>query len=446
MTDRRVPRVALFTDSYAEANGIARLSRAIETYAAERRLPFLCVHGARATRLIDRGAVRRLELRRSAAAFGIEHDLAFDPLLWRHYAAVRGVVSTFQPDIVHITGPSDVGQLGALLGHRLRVPIVGSWHTNLHQYAALRSSRWCQWLPSSLRRQALSGLERGVLAATLQFYRIPRLLLAPNRELVALLADRTGKHTRLMKHGVDARAFSPGPAHDRDAPVRIGFVGRLSAEKCVRRLAALRQELRTNGVAAEFVFIGAGAERSWLEREMPDAQFHGVLRGEPLSRAYASLDLFAFPSPSETFGLAVLEAMASGVAVLAMAQGGPAFIVEHAISGWLAGNERDFMDGGVRLARDRNLRLRLGAAARARALEWSWDAVCDELYDVYAAAATPPETDAPGVGKTPAAPTTRRPMWSAMRSVVRIPLRLEGVHELPGHATSGPRSFHRALP
>ena len=81
-----------------------------------------------------RHSVQRLELRRSPAAFRLEHDLSFDPLLWRHYGAVTRVLHEFRPDVIHVTGPSDVGQLGALLGHRMHVPMVFSWHTNLHQY------------------------------------------------------------------------------------------------------------------------------------------------------------------------------------------------------------------------------------------------------------------------------------------------------------------------
>ena len=383
MKTNRTPRVALFTDSYAEANGIARLSRALERSAERRGRPLLCVHGGQAMRVVSGDSVQRLELPRSAAAFRLEHDLAFDPLFWRHYGRVRDAVVAFQPDVLHITGPSDVGQLGALIGHRLHIPIVGSWHTNLHQYAALRSMKWCRWLPVAAQRRVLPAIERHALTATLQFYRIPRVLLAPNEELVALLANRTGKATHLMKHGVDCDTFAPGPPHASDAAVRIGFVGRLSAEKRVRLIATLQRALRANGVACQFVFIGEGTERRWLQREMPDAQFNGVLQGGALARAYASLDLFVFPSPSETFGLAVLEAMASGVAVLAMAQGGPGFVIEHGVSGWLAASEQEFLAAGLTLARDSDLRARLGRAARGSALGWSWDSVSDQLYDVY---------------------------------------------------------------
>ena len=383
MKTNRTPRVALFTDSYAEANGVARLSRALESSAERRGRPLLCVHGGPSTRVVSTDTVQRIQLSRSAMAFRLEHDLAFDPLFWRHYATVRDAVVAFQPDVLHITGPSDAGQLGALIGHRLHIPTVGSWHTNLHQYAALRSVKWCRWLPAAARRRALCAIERHALTATLQFYRIPRVLLAPNEELVALLATRTGKATHVMKHGVDCDTFAPGPPRARNAPVRIGFVGRLSAEKRVRLIATLHRVLRADGVACEFVFVGEGTERRWLEGEMPDAQFNGVLQGEALARAYASLDVFVFPSPSETFGLAALEAMASGVAVLAMAQGGPSFFIDHGVSGWLAANEQEFLAAGVTLARDSELRARLGRAARDSALAWSWDSVSDQLYDVY---------------------------------------------------------------
>jgi len=383
ITSGRPARVALFTDSYAEANGIARLSRALETNAGRRGLPFLCVHGGDITQLMAHDSVQRLELRRSRAAFRLEHDLSFDPLFWRHYRRVKAALTAFRPDVVHITGPSDVGQLGALLAHRMHIPIVGSWHTNLHQYAALRSSHWYGWLPSAARGRLRAAIERRALAATLLFYKIPRVLLAPNEDLVALLANRTGKVTYLMKHGVDSRSFAPGQPKVGGPSVRIGFVGRLSAEKHVRLLATLERALRTSGSACEFVVIGEGAERAWLQRAMPAAHFCGVLEGEELARAYASLDLFVFPSQSETFGLAVLEAMSSGVAVLAMARGGPSFVIQHGISGWLARSEREFLDAGRMLVRNRELLTRLGRAARTSALTWSWDIVSDELYNIY---------------------------------------------------------------
>src|SRR5262245_39150969 len=114
MMSRRVPRIALFTDSYYEANGVARTAGALEAFAARRDRPMLVVHGGRENRTIETGSVIRLELQRWAGtSCALEHDLWFDLALWRHAARVTQALRDFRPDIVHLTGPSDVGLLGA---------------------------------------------------------------------------------------------------------------------------------------------------------------------------------------------------------------------------------------------------------------------------------------------------------------------------------------------
>jgi phosphatidylinositol alpha 1,6-mannosyltransferase len=188
-----------------------------------------------------------------------------------------------------------------------------------------------------------------------------------------------------MGHGVDLDEFSAGrrtrprPA----APVRIGYVGRLSAEKHVRRLADVDRALASAGVAHSFAVVGDGAERPWLERHLPAGSCLGVLTGERLARAYADMDVFVFPSTSDTFGLVVLEAMASGVPVVAIAAGGPKYVVDTGESGWLTTGNDELIAAVVRLARDPLLRERLGQGARRRAAAWSWDAVFDGVYDAY---------------------------------------------------------------
>jgi glycosyltransferase involved in cell wall biosynthesis len=162
-------------------------------------------------------------------------------------------------------------------------------------------------------------------------------------------------------------------------------VGRLSAEKNVRMLAAVERTLIASGLTAyRFVIIGEGSERPWLEQHMTRAELPGVLRGSALARAYADMDLFVFPSETDTVGNVVLEAMASGVPVIAMAQGGPKFIVEPNVSGLLVNDERELAAASLTLIRDRARRERMRMAARARAATLSWDRIFDSVYSVYA--------------------------------------------------------------
>ncbi|HEV3061190.1 MAG TPA: glycosyltransferase [Vicinamibacterales bacterium] len=378
------PRIALFTDSFHEANGVARTGRALESYAARHDLPFLCVHAGEQTRVFQNGSVTRVELRRGGlGSFGLEHDLRFDVFLWRYTRLVSQALRSFAPDILHFTGPSDIGQLGAYLGYRMDIPMVGSWHTNLHEYASRRLLTRCRWLSEKGRMAMRLWVERRALSATLLFYRIPRAIFAPNDELHRLLERRLGKPTYDMSRGVDTTLFTPARRRRDDGTINIGFVGRLSPEKNVRALADVDRALAATATPFRMTIVGEGSEAAWLRTHLPHASFPGVLRGDALADAYADMDLFVFPSETETVGNVVLEAMASGVPVVAMARGGPRFIAADAASAVLANNTAGLIDAAVMLARDDARRRRMAEAARAQALRRSWDSVFAGVYDVY---------------------------------------------------------------
>lgn len=378
-------KVALFCDSHYEANGVARTTGALEDYAARRDLRLLTVHAGPVTRHSEEGSIRRLELARSRLSFAIEHDMRFDMAMWRHLDRVTRALLRFKPDVLHFTGPSDVGQLGAYLGYRLGIPMVGSWHTNLHEYAARRAP--LRWI-GSRGRPVRAWIEDRTLSMCVLFYRIPRVVVAPNEEWAALLGRRTGKRTFVMSRGVDTVMFDPAKRNRTDGRIHIGYVGRLSPEKSVRVLADLERALTAHGMSnIRFIIVGDGNERAWLARTMQHASFTGVLRGDELATAYANMDLFAFPSETETVGNVVLEALASGVAVVAMAHGGPRFVATSPAA-LLAENHDQFVETAADLARDGARRAAMGLAARAHALERSWDAIFDELYRTYAVAAS----------------------------------------------------------
>src|ERR1035437_8606700 len=155
MSDR-TPRVAYFPDSFHEVNGVAHTSRHFEAFARRRNLPFLCVRaGDRAESVLKDGNVWTLELPRGLLSFALEKDLRYDAAFLRHIPLIGEVLERFKPNLIHITGPSEVGMLGAGLAHHLGLPLAASWHTNVHEYTARRSGWFLRLLPE--RHSAATG-------------------------------------------------------------------------------------------------------------------------------------------------------------------------------------------------------------------------------------------------------------------------------------------------
>jgi len=379
------PRVALFADTFHEVNGAARTCREWYAFAQRRQIPFLCVRCGPAPGASGEGPVRTLELARSRWAFPVDPDLRFDPRLMRWLAPVEAELKKFRPDYIHVTSPGDLGIAGAILAARLHTPLAASWHTNLHEFAARRVARMLEWIPREARASAAGWVEDFVMDRVCWFFARAAAIFAPNPELAGVLRRRTGKPVFPMGRGIDTSLFHPSRRSRPDGGLVIGYVGRLMPEKNLRLLARVEAALRGAGFAEARVQItGAGSERQWLERNLSRATFTGVLRGEGLARAYADMDIFAFPSRTDTFGNVVQEALASGVPAVVTDAGGPRFIVRDGETGLVAASDDEFCDCVVALARDQTLRRRMADAARRQVENQSWDAVFDEVYTGYA--------------------------------------------------------------
>ena len=398
----RQVRVAYFPDSFHEINGVAHTSRSFVDYAQRRKLPFLCVRaGARATPVEQRGNLRTLELQRSAAAVSMEKDLAFDPLFWRHADAIEDELHRFEPDLLHMTGPSELGMFAAYFAWKLKIPLAASWHTNVHEYAARRLVWLTRLMPGSLGEATAQGVEGSSLEAILRFYALAGVLFAPNVELCRMLAERTGRPCHLMQRGVDTTLFSPRyrPAAEplRDPIYILGYVGRLSVEKNVTLLPRVEQALRAAGYRVRFLIVGHGSEEERLRREMPSAEFAGILRGEDLARAYARMDVFVFPSHTDTFGNVVLEALASGVPAVVTPDGGPRSIVREGADGepgtGIVAADCDFAEAVGEILQDPARLARMRKTATAYAATCSWDAVFDRVYAAYSPLVEGPRED-----------------------------------------------------
>jgi glycosyltransferase involved in cell wall biosynthesis len=378
--------VAFFSDSFHGVDGVATTCRNIVETANAHDFPILAIHAGEQTRYWRNGSTEFLELKRSAIAFNIDLHLQFDLLLARHYARVLDVVRKFHAEVVHITGPGDVGITGARVAHELQLPLIAAWHTNLHEFAARRIYYATSPLPQSFRRMMAAATEASTFWACMHFYRVAHVVLAPNKEHMELVATCTGRLVFPMRRGVDTGLFSAAKRSVHDNIFRLGYVGRLCPEKNVRFLAELEQALRRDGFDNyRFLIVGEGGERAWLERKLVQADFTGELHGEFLARAYANMDLFVFPSETDTYGNVVAEAQASGVPAVVTAKGGPKYQVQDGVTGFVGADAKDFIDKTKRVVTDPKLQRSLREAARLATVGRTWDRVLDDLGDAYKA-------------------------------------------------------------
>jgi phosphatidylinositol alpha 1,6-mannosyltransferase len=379
-----MPRIAFLPDSFHEVNGVAHTARQFVGFARRRDLPMLCIRaGGLEDRLIREGSVEILQLDRGHWSVRLEEDLSFDPFFFRHVQAIGKALRRFKPDVIHITGPSELGIFGAIFAWRLGVPLVASWHTNVHEYAGRRLVSNTPSLGAYGKRLGRAA-EAGSLAVAARFYRAAKVLYAPNPALCDLLQARTGRPCHLMQRGVDTELFSPAKRkRGAETGLRLGFVGRLSVEKNVDLLPRIDRQLRGLGLTPQWLIVGHGAEERSLRQQLgAAATFTGVLRGEVLAEAYANMDLLVFPSHTDTFGNVVLEALASGVPAVVTPDGGPAHIVQDGMTGCVAPDEA-FADAIAGLAASPDRLAAMGRAARAYALGCSWDAVFERVLAAY---------------------------------------------------------------
>jgi glycosyltransferase involved in cell wall biosynthesis len=377
------PRVAFLPDSYLETNGAARTCRELAAFARRRGLPFLLAHFGAENR-IERNGIWRLEFQRSPLGFPVDADLAFDLTFYRLRDRLERALRSFGAQVIHITSPGELGILGAILAARLKLPLVASWHTNVHEFASRRTRKVLSWMPAGAGEAAARWAENSVLDRLLWLFGRSEVILAPNDELIELIHRRTGKPVHRMERGIDTETFTPERRDRRDGLCVLGHIGRLMPEKNVRLLVEVERRLAAAGRSGfRFFVAGHGSEERWLRANLKNADFDGILPPDALARAYANMDVFLFPSLTDTFGNVAQEALASGVPAVVMDAGGPKYIVRHGVSGLVASSAEEFVRHAERLMDDPELRRRMGRAGREQMLGRSWDSAFEVVCEAY---------------------------------------------------------------
>jgi glycosyltransferase involved in cell wall biosynthesis/predicted metal-dependent phosphoesterase TrpH len=357
------PRIALIADGIGSMHGVTHTIEQIR----ERGVPGFEVEVVGT----DPGVDRRLPA-------ATELEIPFYAGMRLGVPGLPDLVETLAEgryDLVHVTAPGPAGVAATLLSRVTGAPLLASYHTELATYAGLRTGD-----------DGVEALSRMALGA---FYGAPRTVLSPSpaadRSLLALGTAESA--IRRWERGVDLDRFDPAKG-DPDAfpgEVKVLYAGRLTREKGVDLLAESFERAHAVDPRLHLLLAGGGPEEEGLRARLGDrATFLGWLEGEALPRAYASADAFLFASSTDTYGQVILEAAASGLPVVAVAEGGPAALVENRHTGLLCRPDPDHLAGALlQLASSPELRAKLGAAAAERARERSWERSLEQLAAGY---------------------------------------------------------------
>ena len=281
-----------------------------------------------------------------------------------------------RPDLVHIATEGPLGWSALKLALKMKIPVTSDFRTNFHTYS---EHYRLGWLKGPIFRYLKKFHNRSA------YTMVPTVAL--QKELGAMGFDRL----RHVPRGVDTDVFHPlhrtmalrerWGAHE-DTLV-LTCVSRLAAEKNMELVIAVWQDLKRQGVSTQLVLVGDGPLRAALEAAYPEVIFAGFQRGIDLSAHYASADWFIFPSRSETFGNVTLEAMASGLPVLAFDSAAAGEIIRSGVEGIVVqGGAEDFIQAARNMAQHRDRLRQMGQAARARSLLCNWSSVVEQTESV----------------------------------------------------------------
>ncbi|MDF0730181.1 glycosyltransferase family 1 protein [Pseudomonas entomophila] len=289
--------------------------------------------------------------------------------LWRRWRRQR-------PDVLYIATEGPLGLSALRAARRLGIAVVSGFHTNFPQYSG---------------QYGLGLLARLLTHYLRWFHRRTVITLVPSASQRLELERRGFERLGLMARGVDACLFNPArrnPALREQwglgpDDIAVLHVGRLALEKNLALLHPCLEALRKTYPQRRMrlIVVGDGPQRAQLEQQLPDAVFCGAQRGEVLAEHYASGDLFLFPSLTETFGNVVLEALASGLAVVAYDEAAAAQHIRHGHSGALAmpGDQAAFIDAACWLLEEGETLRRVRLNARQHASRQGWQAIVEQF-------------------------------------------------------------------
>ena len=292
---------------------------------------------------------------------------------------VRRDLAGFGPNVVHVASPDVVSHRAVSWARHRQLPLLASVHTRFETYFRYYNMAWMEPVIEAMLRR---------------FYRRCDALVAPSESMAQVLRDqRMNYDIDIWSRGVDRNVFDPALRSLEwrrslgigDDEVVVGFHSRLVMEKGLDVFSDAIDELRRRGGAFRVLIVGDGPARGWLEARLPQAVFAGYMAGQDLGKAVASMDVLFFPSSTEPFGNVSLEAMASGLPVVAAAATGSQNLVSNGTSGRLIppGAVHQFAEALRSYIEQPDLRAAHGKAGELRSRDFSWDQINQVVADTY---------------------------------------------------------------
>ncbi len=296
--------------------------------------------------------------------------------------AVSDKILQFKPDLIHVVNPAVLGLGGIWLAKTNNIPLIASYHTHLPKY---------------LEHYGMGMLEPLLWELLKAAHNQALLNLCTSTAMVNELEEKGIQRTALWQRGVDTENFRPDLRSEEMRKKLFGkykntdslliYVGRLSAEKQIERI----KPVLDNIPGACLALVGDGPYRGQLEKifENTKTNFVGYLSGEELASAYASGDIFLFPSSTETLGLVLLEAMAAGCPVIGANKGGIPDIINDGINGCLYDpdetdkGERSLIEATKKILSNKNKKEAMRKEARKEAEQWNWNQATLQLQKYY---------------------------------------------------------------
>ena len=283
----------------------------------------------------------------------------------------------FNPNILHFHTPCPLAKVAIKYGEKKNIPVFGTYHTHF---------------PSYSRYYKLKFLEKFAWNYLRKIYNNADKVFVPTQSIISELEEHSFEHLVRLPNGIDLERFNES-FFNRSWKKKIGadgknillFVGRLVWEKNLKVLVEVNEILRRKRSDFKFVFVGDGPAQEEMEKEMPDAIFTGRLAGRELSEAFASSDIFVFPSVTETFGIVILEAMASGLPPICVAEHGPLDLIIPGGNGLLAkpNDPEDFSKQIELMLDDSILRNNIKKNIRKFSENYDWNKVLNQMLNFY---------------------------------------------------------------